>query len=79
MIKAIYLFYVFKFAPTVIDSGTHKFWRNAVTLLNKERSKTGEAFYLWKLGKLFIRDPHAIPMKSHWTSSRRHPFCWYIM
>lgn len=78
MIKAIYLFYVFKFAPRCIDNTSHKFWRNSVTSLNKERAKTGEAFYLWKLGRLYIRDPHSTPMKTHWTSSYRHPFCWRL-
>ena len=78
MIKAIYLFYLFKFAPSIIDYKASKFWRNSATLLNRQRKKTGDAFYLWKVWKLYIRDPHAIPMKSHWTSSNKHPFCWYI-
>ena len=78
MIKAIWLFYVFKFAPRTIDNTASKFWRSSVDLLNKQREKNGDAFYLWKIGKLYIRDPHAIPMKSHWTSSTKHPFCWYV-
>jgi len=77
-IKAIWLFYVFKFAPKVIDNSVHVFWRNSVSMLNKERAKTGEAFYLWKFKRLYIRDPHAFPMKSHWTVSAKHPFCWCI-
>lgn len=77
-IKAIYLFIVFKFAPKTIDSNTAIFWRNSVSLLNEQRKKTGDAFYLWKWRKLFIREPYAYPMASHWTSSNRHPFCWYI-
>ena len=77
-IKAIYLFVIFKFAPRVIDNKTARFWQSSVDLLNMQRKKTGDAFYLCKIGRLYIRDPHAIPMKSHWTSSSKHPFCWYV-
>lgn len=79
MIVSIYIFFVFKIAPKVIDSRSNVFWRHAVKLLNSRRKKTGEAFYLWKAGRLYIRDPYEYPMKSHWTSSSRHPFCWYIV
>ncbi len=77
-ILAVYLFVIFRFNPKIIDSGAHWFWRKSVNLLNKQRRKTGDAFYLFKIGRLYIRDPHSIPMKSLWTSSRLHPFCWYI-
>ena len=73
MIKAIILFYIFKFEPK--DSC---FWRKSVSVLNKARSNTGDAFYLWKFWKLAIRDPYAIPMASHWTFSERHPFCYNL-
>ncbi len=76
-IIGIYLFVVFKFAPTVIDNRAPKFWRSSVSLLNNQRSKT-DGFYLSKIGRLYIRDPHSYPMKSHWTSSGRHPFCWKL-
>ena len=76
--RSLYIFIVFKFAPTTIDSNSSKFWSSSVNLLNKLRDKTGGAFYLAKIGKLYIRDPHSFPMKSHWTSSEKHPFCWYI-
>lgn len=76
-IKSIYLFIVFKFAPEVIDGKSSKFWISSVNMLNEQRAKSG-AFYLWKCGRLFIRDPHSYPMRSHWTSSSKHPFCWYI-
>jgi len=78
MIKAIYLFYIFKFAPKMIDKTTRKFWQRNVSILNRQRRKTGDAFYLWKFWKLYIREPYATPMKSHWTSSNKHPFCWYL-
>lgn len=75
IIKAIYLFYIFKFAPRVIDQRTHIFWRNAVSVLNAQRRKAGGKFYFWKIGRLYCRDPYAIPT-GDWTSSRFHPFCW---
>jgi len=78
MIIPIYLFFVFKFAPKVIDNRAHVFWRRSVELLNSRRKRNGGAFYLWKMGRLYIREPYATPMKSHWTSSTKHPFCWYI-
>lgn len=76
MLKAIYLFYVFKFAPKIIDQQSSKFWQNAVASLNKERSKTEGVFYLWKWRRIYIRDPHCLPMKTHWTYSYFHPFCF---
>jgi hypothetical protein len=78
-IIALYLFVIFKFNPSVIDNKTHWFWRKSVKLLNKHRKNNGDAFYLVKLGRLYIRDPHAYPSKDLWTSSKNHPFCWYIV
>jgi len=74
--KAIYLFYLFKFAPKVIDTRTHIFWQNSVDLLNAERRKSKGKFYLWKIGRLYCREPYAYPMITHWTYSSFHPFCW---
>lgn len=75
---AIYLFYVFKVAPSTIDHNSKKFWRKSVDLLNRKRANSDSGFYLWKLGKVYIRDPHSEPMRSHWTVSKRHPFCFLI-
>ncbi len=78
MILAIFLFVIFQFTPAVIDNRSSKFWQKSVSLLNKQRKKTSDDFYLWKFKRLYIRDPHAEPMRSHWMYSKRHPFCWYI-
>lgn len=75
MIKAICLFYIFKFAPKVIDQHSNIFWHKAVCSLNKERTKTNDTFYLWKWWRIYIRDPHSYPITSHWTYSHFHPFC----
>jgi len=76
LILSIYIFVVFKFAPRTIDHKSKKFWINSVDLLNSLRDENGDAFYFFKIGRLYIRDPHAYPMKSMWTSSSYHPFCW---
>ena len=78
MIKSIYLFYVFKFAPKIIDSNASKFWRKNVALLNAQREKSVGAFYLWRVWMICVRDPYSNPVKSRWTSSNRHPFCWKL-
>lgn len=78
MIFSIYIYYVFKFSPKIIDSKSPWFWRWSVDMLNNQRRKTGEAFYLFRWGKLYIRDPFIFPVRSHWTCSDSHPFCWYI-
>lgn len=75
MITSIYLFIIFKFAPKIIDNSSSKFWHKSVALLNKQRAKTGNAFYLWRFKKLYIRDVYAIPMKSHFYYAKWHPFC----
>lgn len=75
MIKAICLFYIFKFAPKVIDQHSNIFWHKAVCSLNKERTKTNDTFYLWKWWRIYVRDPHSYPITSHWTYSHFHPFC----
>lgn len=74
--KAIILFYIFMFAPRFIDTRSPKFWQWAVDFLNKERAKSDEGFYLAKIGKIYIRDPHSFPIKSHFTYANWHPFCY---
>jgi len=76
LILSIYIFVVFKFAPRTIDRKSKKFWIDSVDLLNSLRDENGNAFYFFKIGRIYIRDPHAYPMKSMWTSSKYHPFCW---
>lgn len=78
LVLAIWLFYVFKFAPQTIDHKSSRFWRNSVSLLNGLRKLNGDTFYLFKIGRLYIRDPHAHPMKSHFASGLIHPFCWQL-
>ena len=78
MILGIWLFYIFKYAPSTIDNNSSDFWQKSVTLLNKQRKITGDAFYLWRFRRFYIRDPHAHPMRSHWAYSNSHPFCWRI-
>ena len=76
MFKAIYLFFIFKFAPKTIDSNACRFWRRSVSFLNEQRDKAGHSFCLWHFWRIYLRDPYAIPMGSHWTSSNWHPVCW---
>jgi len=76
LILSIYIFVVFKLAPRTIDNKSHNFWIKSVNLLNKLRAETNGKFYLFKIGGLYIRDPHAYPIKNKWVSSNAHPFCW---
>ena len=75
MFKAMYLFYIFKFKPIFIETDTF-FWGRQVRALNKQRRKNADAFYLWRIGRLCMRDPFSTPYAGAWTSSKRHPFCW---
>ena len=73
MIKAIYLFYLFKFfAPKTIDNRSTQFWRSSVKLLNEYRSKS-EGFALWKRGRFYLRDPHSIPVKTYFIFFKNFP------
>ncbi len=75
MVRAIYIFYVMKFRPRIIDNKTSKFWRFNVQLLNKLR-KYG-TWKLYSLGRFSIRDPFSYPMRTHFAYSRDwHPFVW---
>ena len=75
MIKAIYIFYVMKFAPWFIDNKSHSFWQFNVRLLNSMRQSN--SWVLWSCGRLIIRDPYSLPMKTCFAYSRRfHPFVW---
>ena len=75
MIKAIGLFYVFKFSPKTIDNRSNRFWQNAVIALNDMRSKTNGGFYLYKFFGLYLRDPYSRPA-NYFYSSSFHPFCF---
>jgi hypothetical protein len=77
-IIAVWIFYVFKNAPETIDHNSSKFWQKSVSLINEYRRRNGNTFYLFKLGRFYVRDPYAYPMRSMWYNSDRHPFCWKI-
>ena len=75
MIRAIYIFYVMKFAPQFIDGNSSWFWRFNVRLLNNLRKP--DTWKLFSVGRLSIRDPYSYPMKTYFAYSYNlHPFVW---
>lgn len=75
MVRAIYIFYVMKFAPRCIDDRSSNFWKFNVKLLNNLRQY--ETWKLYSLGRFSIRDPYSYPMTTHFAYSRNwHPFVW---
>jgi len=56
-----------------IDNRSLWFHRHAVKWLNIARVGK-DAFYLYKVFGLMIRDPHSHPMRSHYRFSENHLF-----
>lgn len=73
LFKSVFLFYVLKFAPCIIDSRSPRFWQWAVKELNELRSR-GVGFQLWRCGRLSVRDPYSYPMLSSYYYADWHPF-----
>ncbi len=55
-----------------------KWMQTAIRVRNEYRRVNGllDVFYLAKVGRLYVRDPHSYPMGSVWKHSRKHLFAW---
>lgn len=56
-----------------IDANSNWFLRHCVYALNRVRRGT-DAFYIFKVLGVMVRDPYSYPMKTHFKFSRKHLF-----